>query len=470
MKFLFSCLLLLFATVLRVEACSCMEYGVPPCEEYRRASAVFVGKVRALVNNEIAETLRPGFVTFDVDQIFKGNPGPSVDIGYEFNTSCSSHDFKVGDRWLVYAYPDREGKALQIPPCTGSHKYDEASDVARFLQDLKQGKTGEYVSGRIPDVTAADISVASQKETLRGALDSDGSFRLKVPAAGKYRMKITLPFAAAISYHNPDLVLKMLEQSETRSVFEYEAEVEKGLCRWNQLDFHQIDLLATGAVTGRLLDAERRPVSGFVVNLAKWNIGEGETLEKLETAYPAEDGRFSFATLREGKYVVLINPRDFPSHSVPYPKIFLPGVPRFSDAFVIDVQQGKEANVIDFVLPEKLRTRTVELRLVWPDGRPVLFRNPRQQDHPPGVSLYKLDGGYIDHPEAKRTPRKGTYTLDLYEGFSYIIGAFGGETNDKFGTGFAKVTVNKFLKPVTITLSLTPREAADWLDALKKAN
>src|SRR5688500_12166390 len=141
MKYLITCLFLLFVAAFKAEACTCIEYGVPPCEAYGRASAVFVGQVSALVNNEMPDTRKPGFVRFDVDQIFQGDSGPSVDIGYEFNTSCSSADFKVGDRWLVYAYPNREGKGLHIPACTGSHKFDEASDAARFLLDLKQNKT-----------------------------------------------------------------------------------------------------------------------------------------------------------------------------------------------------------------------------------------------------------------------------------------------------------------------------------------
>ena len=459
-------MLLLVSSALRIEACTCSEFGVPPCEEYRRASAVFVGRVRAIIDGGVPrENRQRADVRFDVEQVFKGNLGASVDVGYMFNSSCSWSNFELGDRWLVYAYPASDGRRLQIPFCTGSGQFNETNDDAVFLQNLRDHKTEEFVMLRIPVASEIDVSVSSNQEMFRAVAAEDSLYRAKVPQAGKYKVKVTIPFAAQITSFDPEFAVKILEQTESRTSLEYEVEVEKGLCSWRQVEASKVDLKATASIGGKLLDAERRPVSGVPVFLAKWNIDETEVLRNRDIAFPDKNGGFLFGGLREGKYVVLVNPYDFPEKDVPYLKGYLPGVLRFSDAFVIELEQGKEANVIDFVLPRKLSSRTVELQVVWPNGKPVTHQNPAWNDErEPWISVYKPIGDYLEHPNVTRLARQGVYSFSLYEGFSYVISAEAYNARGERWNGFAKLTVTNPQKSLKLTLAPYSGEAKDWLE------
>ena len=442
----------------------CSEYGVPPCEQYRRAAAVFIGKVKTIIDGGVPKENRQiADVRFDVEQVFKGNVGPSVDIGYIFNTSCSWSNFETGDRWLVYAYPHQDGKGLQIPFCTGSHKYNEADGDTSFFQNLRERVAQESVMVKIPG-GAIDVSVSNQKETFQVTPAGDDVFRANVPGPGEYQVKVTLPFAAEISSFD-EFAVKMLQQTESRSSFEYEVAVEKGLCSWRQFDVHKVDLKAAGSITGRLLDAERRPLPGVPVYLAKWDIDEKEMFRDSDMAFPDRDGQFIFGGLREGKYVVLVNPYDFPEKNIPFLKSFLPGVRRYSDAFVLELEQGKEVSVVDFVLPRKLPSRTVELQISWPDGKPVTHENPKwKDDRVPAIKVYKPTGKYLDRAEVTRLSRKGGYSFSVYEGFSYLIGAQAYDAKGGRWNGFVKLKPTKDEKTLKITLAPYIEDANDWFE------
>src|SRR5687768_6267753 len=292
--FLLFVLVVCFTTVDAL-GCTCMEFGVPVCAEIQRADTIFTGTVKAIKLNG-GTGMETSAISFSAEEVYKGSIGPSVDVGYTFGTSCSWLRFEVGQRWIVYGYKDPSTGRLSIPFCTGSHEYESSSQDLSVLNNFKRGNGGESIRGRIKsagEVANNPVVISGDKVTLRTKTNHEGLFDVSVPAPGKYKVTVSVPFSAMLMHYDPTFQLSDVLVTESESGLTYEANVEKGLCSYTQLEFSKVDLKATASITGRLLDSDGKPTKGFL-HLQKWHLDEKHTLKGGEFASADEDGVYTF--------------------------------------------------------------------------------------------------------------------------------------------------------------------------------
>jgi len=107
---------LLLAAPVPAYACSCVE-GTPPRQALDRAAAVFAGTV--LDVNTFAlplldNSLQPVRVTFEVNQVWKGEVAGRAVIRTAQDSAACGYDFAAGTAYLVYAYQSEDGLATGL--------------------------------------------------------------------------------------------------------------------------------------------------------------------------------------------------------------------------------------------------------------------------------------------------------------------------------------------------------------------
>jgi hypothetical protein len=472
---LLSLVFVAFLSVSSAFACQCFEMDVPYCEQISRADTVFVGTVRSITaSDQSKDPLKESLIQFDVEQVYKGSASQVVNVGYLFGSTCSWLKFEIGERWLVYGYREKQGDVLSIPFCTNSHRYEEGSGDIKALYDYREKKSSEWIEGYVTalgrgpiegrPLSEAKISVTGEKTNTDAQPDKDGKWKVTVPGPGKYLVKVSMPFAAAISGYQAGFAISDMKVADTESVLSYESNVPIGLCSYREFDFERVDTKATGSISGRLLDSDGNPAEGLL-NLQPWSPDEKSTLEGGSMAIADANGNYSFDGLREGRYVIVLNRDDFPNEYRPYLRNYLPGVRKFSSAFVIELAQGKAMQAPDFKLPPKLGTRTIEIEASLPDGKPATYWNdPGKAVLMPWISIYREDGKYIEKPDAKLLAA-GKYSFSVYEGFSYIVkvDCFG---DPKRPIGFAQIPRNGVSKAIKVEVGQKYKDVSEFLRSI----
>lgn len=113
-------------------ACSCVP-PPPPAVALERASAVFVGEVRATTK---ASDLKRQ-VTFHVERAFKGVEGAEVTLTTPTSSAACGRSFEVGQRYLVYA--ERIEGELYDNLCTRTALVEHAKQDLDALEAVARG-------------------------------------------------------------------------------------------------------------------------------------------------------------------------------------------------------------------------------------------------------------------------------------------------------------------------------------------
>ncbi len=451
-----------------VQACTCKESEIPVCEQYRRADAVFVGRVKNVEPQKAPSALSANTViNFEVERSFKGTSEPLVKVGYIFGTSCSwIEKFNKGERWLIYGYRNEAGEMLTIPFCTGSYRIgdDENAEITYF-NNLLQGKTKETIIGKLVGEDISNntrITIKGNDKTYTAQTDDNGDYKVEVAGAGNYRVRAAIPFSVIESSFgfNGYSPLDIISATEKETIVEYDIQVEKGLCGYRQINFQKFDLKATASIGGKVVGDDGKPIKNLTLRLAKAVLSERDALNRNLYDTTDENGAFEFPELREGRYIIVINPNDFPYYDMPYLKTFYPGVRNYSDAQIIEIEQEQKISDIIFQMPKELPQREIQGKIVWADGKPVTEKEK------PFLYLYNLKAEYVSRPfDFFKVDDDGNFSFSLFEGFTYLVKI---EAHTKTGQhhGFAKIKVDKKLKPLKIILNRQGNENVE--DFLKE--
>jgi hypothetical protein len=187
-----------------------------------------------------------------VERSFKGVQENIIKVLTYINTSCDL-DVKKGERWIFYASRDKSGN-LGVGACSGTTKISRnenaqyLNEVAAAVQDkniesvngfvFKEPYTGKQINGAIVNVEGADFFTST-------ATNSQGLFSIRVPQAGKYKVRITIPFRAnvlEVPFGIEPNLTQTFEPTETKSVFAYETIVPQGQCQYSEIGFFPIGL------------------------------------------------------------------------------------------------------------------------------------------------------------------------------------------------------------------------------------
>lgn len=219
-------------------ACQCRERQ-PPCSQYAEADAVFVGSVADVtpVDYDLIVTAESNLkrVGFKVERAFRGVEGARAEL-IQWGTSCDV-SFAERETYLVYAYRSPEKGTLSTYYCSRTAKLSKASADLAYLDGLKSAAPETLITGLLADygkrLRGVRVTAESEGRVYRSASDREGRFKVAVPKAGKYKVRIFLPLDVSLT-GTVDLLEKIGGTRRTRRhyVVFYDVEVRDGGCAY----------------------------------------------------------------------------------------------------------------------------------------------------------------------------------------------------------------------------------------------
>ena len=386
-------------------ACSCAGTGTP-CESFGSASAVFSGTVIATREKENSNANKPDDIgyrrifKFSVEQSFLGVDTTEIEILTGNGGGDCGYDFKIGGRYLVYAY--RYRNALVATICSRTKPFAQANEDLAFLGNLSTappGATihGQLVRGRETKTEVAAIAVdalikiegANVRKEIRP--DPEGRYRIAGLPPGKYKVALQLP----------DTLITDRPEREL-------AVVDRGCAAVTYF------INDNGRVMGRVLDAEGQPVHRLLVTLISTEPDAKHydlTLDRTDS-----EGRFNISNVPAGRYLIAVNKTRFPDptdSSMAYPGVYYPGVADRVNAQVITVGAGEKLTGLDIRVPLRRSPSVATIQVVWADGSPV---------EKALLSLRDL-AGETDSSFGAQADEHGRFVVNGYVGRKMIIEA-----------------------------------------------
>lgn len=217
-------------------------------------------------------------------------------------------------------------------------------------------------------LTPVNVNGPNLKVVGRATTDADGQFRLLNIAAGRYEVTpitptYTVALGGATTFRRQGMTINLAD-GET---------IEK-------LDFA---LVRGGVITGRVTDADGRPVIGENVRLALAGQGESRAGSFFQNPfmYQTDDrGVYRIFGLPPGNYLVSVGEdskggvvRAGMGRGGFYARTFHPGVTDKTKAAVIELAEGTEATNVDITMGRRSETYMVSGRVVDAEtGKPVV--------------------------------------------------------------------------------------------------
>ena len=272
----------------------------------------------------------------------------------------------------------------------------------------EKGAMGVVVSLRKSDNTNP-FEVA-----LRATTDQDGNYRIANVPPGSYEV---MPSA-------PAFVPSDLKEQRNKTVLVAEDE---------NVDNINFALLRGGVITGKVTDADGRPVIQQQVNLYRV-----ETFDQQQQGQPRriyanargqtdDRGMYRVFGLMPGRYKVGVGRSDesfapsFSAQRSTYQQVFHPDVSDQAKATVIEVGEGTEAKDVDIALGHALQTFMVAGRVVDEKGLPIpnirLGLNRSSGENSEFVSTFPTTNNHGDFVVEGLIPGKyGIYLLPNQSG------------------------------------------------------
>jgi len=448
---------MLFAFCVRpAMACECGETP-SPVESFQKTPVVFVGLVNS-VDEGFADMQRGGDTVkvrvgltahFSVEEALKGVSGTNVDVVTGGGGGDCGYDFKVGERYLVYAYRSEaetlnssvsrtviggversapKGNAvLGASICSRTRRLAYAQEDIDLIHAVLNNKPTNRIFGVVndyitklgevatPDITVkpmAGLTVKAEgsEGQYQTTTDAEGHFRLEALKPGKYRLSFVLPSGYGMLFS--------FEKSE------FDVEVKPGF--WSQ-EF-RLQVKVDGHLSGRVYDTQGKPVGRNVrVSIIRAeSAGSEPPATQSRNKYTNPQGEYDFDGVPPGRYILGVSIADAPDKWTPYPSLYYPSGSSPSQATVLSVGMGEKLAGLDIHLPTPLEERMIEGVAVFEDGTPVVKAK---------VMLYdrQQTSRWIDGSEAE-TDSQGHFRVKGYRGRHYRVRAYVAE-NYSYGMG-----------------------------------
>lgn len=389
-------------------ACSCMPSG-PPCQNYFQVDAVFVGKVETISTVEDASDshFRRRLVAFALERAFRGVQGNRVEVTTGMGGGDCGYDFKVGERYLVYAYRQQGVRQFATGICSRTRPIAEAAEDVKYAEQLPASGRGARVYGTVKHwerdlasgqareydpVAFAHVLLYSPSATLDAETDDGGRYEITDAPPGTYELRVIPP---------PRFSTKYLEQKlELR---------DPRACAVADFAVH-----FDGRISGVALGADGLPAGDIGLELmAPAGVGARGVIETIP-AKTDHAGNFEFSEIPPGQYVLGVSLQRRMEPETVFPRTFHPGTANLSEATVITVGEGNRQELQPMKLPPPRRRREITGVVVSADGLPV----PDAL-----VSLWDGEANWRQVATGIQTEADGRFTFRVLDGLSYIARA-----------------------------------------------
>jgi len=368
-------------------ALSCVgRHQGPPCEEFWRADAVFIGTAKKVVTVPFAsgswvphwQEYQKLTATLTVEETFRGNVGSEI----TFERADCYYPFKQGETYLVYAFKGEGGKLDLATSVTRTRPISEAGEDLAYIRGLPHAPEGGRIFGKVwnhissfalrvnneplyPSAPFSEVKIVASGsgQNYETTTDAEGNFEFLGLPQGDYSLSVVLP-----NYLSG-------REEKVRLVDRACAPV-------------RFSIQATGIIAGRVLDAKGQPLPSVPVSIFSADGVTGEMIDRVKRGYVTstttnEHGQFRFERVPSGRYVIAVNlvkeVTNVDERISNFPRTFYPGVTNFLNAGTVTLGNGQEKRDIE------LKVHTGASR-PESNGRP-LAPNTEKPEHSPSPRL-----------------------------------------------------------------------------------
>ena len=211
---------------------------------------------------------------------------------------------------------------------------------------------GKAAPGIVVLLRANTMNSTPQVSNYKGTTDLSGEYRIANVAAGSYLVAPLAPALVDANGFSPERTL-LVNKGET---------IE-------HIDFA---LVRGGAITGKIVDAEGRPVIEQEVVILAGGVNQNSSMRGVLTD---DRGIYRFYGLPAGSYKVATGQSErgsFSNRPVRYTQVYYPAAIDVDHAEAVEVSEGGEAANIDITVGQSLNTYTASGRIVDGDtGQPL---------------------------------------------------------------------------------------------------
>jgi len=330
-------------------ACSCATALL--CPSMNNSEAIFIGRVMSQENFQIQ---------FTVEERFKGVPPDATSVKAMGDPLCGG-GFEVGTRYVVFV--SRLVSTPFISGCGMTDLVERSASTIEFLRNWASGKSQPKLRGLvIESETEFHTSIDRPRSDTRhlpdvevGVRASDGrSYTTRTDSRGVFVMD-QLPLG---------------QYSITASLYGYESRKDhySVFVPQNGCAELNIGMWIASRVAGTVLKSDGSPARDVTVELSRVQNGK---LQWPTESLSDEDGRFEFRRVAAGTYVVGVNVIRGANSELPYPARYYPNATSSDSAEKIEINGPVQLENLTFRLGERLKTRNIEISVVWWDGTPV---------------------------------------------------------------------------------------------------
>jgi hypothetical protein len=333
-------------------------------------SAVFAGRV---------EEIRPAdgppgnrAVRFSVERRGRGVSTDTVTIESQQQDGVNcGYTFQVGEQYIVYAIETRDGK-LMTHMCAGNRRYADAAADLAFLAEVTGPQRGVRVFGHVrrveDDLTSfsrrdyggvadAHVRLVGERAVRETITTQTGDYDFRDLPPGTYQVTVTPPPGLAFAgpplprgeHHPPPRPFTLTNPSQCMEVW-----------TWPRTD---------AQITGIIRNADGSPADEEEIHLIATS-STGRTEKQIPHVWvrTGSDGRFTFAFIAPGTYLVGMNLKNPPPASQLDRRLYHPGVTDPQQATVVTVREGSRVQLTPFELREWPLDRRISGVVVWADG------------------------------------------------------------------------------------------------------
>jgi hypothetical protein len=204
--------------------------------------------------------------------------------------SDCGYGFRVGEKYLVYAFRDEDNK-LETSICTRTRPLSQADKDLDYIRGISLAPRGSIIFGEVSrrDQYAADgrhrpvegakITIEGQTKRTEVVTDSKGQYKASGLPPGAYRLKIKPP--EGLSIYNPERETTVSDRGCAEVGFWLEPDTQ---------------------ITGKVSDLQSKPISNLLLELVPVKPASNSSYPQFVRT--DNEGRYEMKLVHPGRYLL----------------------------------------------------------------------------------------------------------------------------------------------------------------------